>query len=76
MLGWRLDLAKKLGMPLPARIRVDLMERRNAVVHQGADVTSVDVNAAISAAWEAVRQYGSLPGCCHEPGRRSAPDAD
>ncbi len=74
MLGPRLDLARELGMPLPAKIKEDLAQRRNAVVHQGADITGAHAKAAISAAWEAVREYDSLPACCHEP-RRSSRDA-
>lgn len=52
-LGRRLDLAKKLGMPPPAKIRKDLVEHRNAVVHQGVLMTSADAEAAISVAWAA-----------------------
>lgn len=67
MLGPRLDLAKKLGMPLPAGIKENLVQRRNAVVHQGAQATSAEAKAAILVAWDIVREYNPLPACCHEP---------
>lgn len=67
MLGPRLLLARELGMPLPPKISEDLVNRRNAVVHQGADVTGAHAKAAISAAWTVVREYDSLPDCCREP---------
>jgi hypothetical protein len=70
MLGPRLDLAKKLDMPLPPKIKGDLVEPRNAVVHRGDDITGIEVKAAISAAWKVVREYDSLPACCHEPASR------
>jgi hypothetical protein len=68
MLGRRIQLAKKLRMPLPARIQEDLVDPRNAAMHQGADVTRDQVKAAITAAWAVVHQYDPLPPCCHEPG--------
>ena len=66
-LGNRVDLARKLGMPLPAKIKEDLVQPRNSVVHQGATATSADAKAAISAAWTVIHEYDSLPACCHEP---------
>jgi hypothetical protein len=69
MLGRRIELAETLSMPLPAGIRDDLVEPRNAVMHQGAGVMDRDqVKAAITAAWAVVLQYDPLPACCHEPG--------
>ena len=67
MLGNRIDLARKLGMPLPPKIKEDLVKPRNSVVHQGANATSADAKAAISAAWTVIREYDSLPACCHKP---------
>ena len=67
MLGNRIDLAGKLGMPLPPKIEEDLVKLRNSVVHQGANATSADAKAAISAAWTVIREYDSLPACCHGP---------
>ena len=68
MLGNRIKLAGTLNMSLPARIREDLVDPRNAAMHQGAEVTRDQVKAAITAAWTVVRQYDPLPSCCHEPG--------
>ncbi len=65
MLAPRLDLAKKLDMPLPPKIKEDLVERRNAVVHRGNDMTGAQAKAAIVVAWKVVREYDSLPACCH-----------
>jgi hypothetical protein len=70
MLGRRLDLAKKLDMPLPPKIREDLVERRNAVVHRGDDITGAQAKAAVAAAWKVVREYDSVTACCHEPAGR------
>jgi hypothetical protein len=70
MLGRRLDLAKKLHMPLPPKIREDLVERRNAVVHRGDDITGAQAKAAIAVAWKVIREYDSLRACCHEPAGR------
>ena len=67
MLGSRLDLARELGMTLPATIRADLVEHRNAAVHRGADVTGSHAEAAISAAWTVVHEYDPLPACCQQP---------
>jgi hypothetical protein len=67
MLGPRLDLARDLGMTLPDRIRPDLVERRNAVVHRGTRVTGTDAQAAIMAAAELVDEYEPLAAHCHEP---------
>ena len=67
MLGKRIELAKTLNMPLPARIQEDLVDRRNAVVHQGAGMTRDQAKAAITVAWAVVREYDPLPACCHEP---------
>jgi hypothetical protein len=50
MLGPRLDLAKELGMAVPDRIRADLLDRRNAVIHRGTTMTDADAQAAITAA--------------------------
>jgi hypothetical protein len=68
MLGNRIRLAGTLGMVLPAGIQQDLVDPRNAAMHQGAEVTRDQVKAAITAAWAVVRQYAPLPACCHEPG--------
>lgn len=68
MLGNRIKLAKTLNMPLPARIQEDLVNNRNAVVHQGAGVIRDQAKAGLTAAWAVVRQYDPLPACCHEPG--------
>jgi hypothetical protein len=69
MPGRRIELAGTLSMPLPAGIREDLAEPRNAIMHQGAGVMDRDqVKAATAAAWAVVRQYDPLPPCCHEPG--------
>jgi hypothetical protein len=67
MLGPRLDLARDLGMALPDRIRPDLLESRNAVVHRGTTVTDADAQAAITAAAELVDEYESLATHCQEP---------
>jgi hypothetical protein len=76
MLGRRLDLAKNLGMPLPAKIKEDLVTPRNKVVHQGTDITGTQVKAAITAAWAMVREYDPLPACCHDStSPHGAPDA-
>jgi hypothetical protein len=61
MLGPRIQLATTLGMPLPSRIKEDLVNYRNAVVHKGTDITGAQAKAAIAAAWAVVRQYDSLP---------------
>ena len=66
-MGGRQKLAKEFGMQLPSRLDADLVEHRNAVAHQGADVTSTEVQAGISKAWEVMRQYNTLPVCCCEP---------
>jgi hypothetical protein len=68
MLGKRIELARSLKMPLPARIQEDLVNPRNATMHQGADATRDQVKAAIKAAWAVVHQYHPLPPCCQEPG--------
>jgi hypothetical protein len=67
MLGPRLDLAKDLGMTLPARIHADLLEQRNAVIHRGTEVTETAAQAAIAAAWELVDEYEPLAAHCQEP---------
>jgi hypothetical protein len=67
MLGPRLDLAKDLGMALPGRIRADLLERRNAVIHRGTAVTDADAHAAITAAGELVDEYQPLSAHCQDP---------
>jgi hypothetical protein len=66
MLGKRIALARTLNMPLPAGIQDDLVEPRNAAMHQGTEVTGDQVRAAITAAWAVVHQYDPLPVCCHE----------
>lgn len=66
MLGPRLDLARDLGMTLPARIHADLLERRNAVIHRGFEVTETAAQAAIDAAWKLVDEYDPLPVHCQE----------
>jgi len=68
MLGNRIRLAGTLNMPLPAGIQQDLVDPRNAAMHQGADVTRDQVKTAITTAWGVVHQYDPLPACCHEPG--------
>jgi hypothetical protein len=68
MLGRRIDLARSLGMTLPARIQDDLVKHRNAVVHEGISVTGSNASAAIATAWEVVDQYEPLAPCCQEPG--------
>jgi hypothetical protein len=70
MLGKRIELARAQNMPLPAGIQEDLVEPRNAAMHQGTEVslTRDQVKAAITAAWAVVHQYDPLPSCCHEPG--------
>jgi hypothetical protein len=73
MLGKRIKLAGTLKMPLPARIPEDLVDPRNAAMHQDAEVTRAQVKAAIKAAWVVVHQYDPLPACCQEP--RSSQDA-
>jgi hypothetical protein len=75
MLGPRLDLAKDLGMRLPDRIRADLLDRRNVVVHRGTAVTGDDAEAAITAAGELVDQYQPLADHCHDPGKPPGPPA-
>lgn len=67
MLGPRLKLAGDLGMALPATIRADLVEHRNAVVHRGADVTGSHAKAAIAVAWKVVDESEPLPTHCQEP---------
>jgi hypothetical protein len=67
MLGKRVGLAGTLNMPLPAGIRHDLVDPRNAAMHQGTEVTRDQVKAAITAAWAVLHQYDSLPACCQEP---------
>jgi hypothetical protein len=67
MLGRRIELARTLNMPLPARVQEDLVDPRNAAMHQGADVTRDQVKAALAAAWAVVHQYDPLPACCHAP---------
>jgi hypothetical protein len=68
MLGPLLGLARDLGLSLPPKIKEDLKDPRNAVVHQGAEMTRDHAKAAITAAWAVVRQYDPLPACCREPG--------
>lgn len=68
MLGNRIKLAGNLGLVLPASIQKDLVNPRNAAMHQGNTVTRDQVKAAIAAAWAVVRQYAPLPACCIEPG--------
>jgi hypothetical protein len=67
MLGPRLDLAKDLGMTLPATIQTDLVRNRNAVVHRGTEVTRSDARAAIEAARKVVEEYEPLTAHCQEP---------
>jgi hypothetical protein len=67
MLGPRIQLARTLGMSLPARIQEDLVDYRNTVVHKGTDITGAQAKAAIEAAWAVVRQYDPVPAWCHEP---------
>ena len=68
MLGNLIKLAGTLNMPLPAGLQEDLVEPRNAAMHQSADVTGDQVKAAITAAWTVVKRYDPLSACCHEPG--------
>jgi hypothetical protein len=67
MLGNRIALATSLGMTLPAQIQADLVDHRNAVVHQGTNITSAEGSAAIAVSWTVVDQYEPLPPCCQEP---------
>ena len=67
MLGKRVGLAGTLKMSF-CRDPEDLVDPRNAAMHQGNGVTRDQVKAAITAAWAVVRQYDPLPACCHEPG--------
>lgn len=69
MLGPRLSLAKDLGMTLPERIRPDLVEHRNAVVHRGSSVTDAEAQAAITVAAKLVDEYEPLAAHCREPGQ-------
>lgn len=73
MLGPRLDLAKDLGMTLPDHIHADLLERRNMVIHRGAAVTDVEVQAAITAAGRLVDEHQPLPAHCQDPAKQSPP---
>ena len=68
MLGPLLGLARDLGMSLPPKIDQDLKNRRNDVIHQGAEMTSAHAKAAIEAAWAVVRAHDPLPACCHGHG--------
>jgi hypothetical protein len=68
MLGKRIELAGIVNMALPAGIQEDLVDPRNAAMHQGANVTRDQVKAGIAAAWAVVRRYDPLPSCCHEAG--------
>jgi hypothetical protein len=70
MLGRRIELAETQGMLLPDKIRKDLVDHRNDVVHQGIPISSADAKAAVSAAWKVVREYDHLPACCREPAGR------
>ena len=54
-------------MALPGRIRADLLERRNAVIHRGTAVTDADAHAAITAAGELVDEYQPLSAHCQDP---------
>jgi hypothetical protein len=67
-LGHLLVVARDLGMSLPPRIKEDLKDVRNEVVHEGKNATRDQAKAAIAIAWAVVRQYGWLPACCREPG--------
>ena len=67
MLGPRLNLATELGMAVPDRILVDLVEQRNAVIHQGTAATDDDAQAAITAAGKLVDQYQPLADHCRDP---------
>jgi hypothetical protein len=75
MLGPRLDLAKELGMAVPDRIRADLLDRRNAVIHRGTGVTDADAQAAVTAAGKLVDEYQPLASHCHEPTNPSMPES-
>jgi hypothetical protein len=68
MLGPRLDLARSLGMALPARIKEGLLTPRNAVVHSGTDVTDPVAWEAIAVARELVNEYEPIASHCQEPG--------
>lgn len=67
MLGPRIDLARDLGMTLPDRLGLDLMERRNTVMHRGTKVTDTEAQAAIKAAAKLVDEYAPLAAECQEP---------
>jgi HEPN domain-containing protein len=73
MLGPRLDLARDLGMTLPDRIRTDLLERRNAVIHRGTVLTGDDAQAAIRAAGQLVDQCQPLAAHCNDPAKTQSP---
>ncbi len=73
MLGPRLQLAQALSMTLPERIRTDLVDRRNTVIHQGTAVTGDDAQAAITAAGKLVDQYEPLAGHCQDPTQPPTP---
>jgi hypothetical protein len=67
-LGPLLVLAMDPCMSLPPRIKEDLKDVRNKVVHEGRNVTRDQAKTAIAIAWAVVREYGLLPACCQEPG--------
>lgn len=75
MLGPRLDLAKELGMAVPDRIRADLLDRRNAVIHRGTTMTDADAQAAITAAGKLVDDYQPFAAHCHEPTKPPTPES-
>jgi hypothetical protein len=61
-------------MTLPDRIRADLLERRNMVIHRGAAVTDVEVQAAITAAGRLVDECQPLPAHCQDPTKQPTPE--
>lgn len=67
MLGRRLDLAKQIGMALPADARQDLLEPRNAVMHQGVDITRITASKAVRIAAAIVNACDPIPHHCQEP---------
>lgn len=74
MLGNRIRLAGTLGLALPGGIQQDLVDPRNAAMHEGAEVTRDQVKAAIPAAWAVVRQHAPWAPVVLSPSRGRAPD--
>ena len=60
-------------MVLPDKIREDLVDRRNDVVHQGIHMTSADAKAAISAAWKVAEDRPATDAVLHFAEARPSP---